>query len=90
MRKFKIDWCSFANWVKMNRTSMGLTVRDLESRAGMSKATISRIERGHECSAENYLNLCVWMKISPKYFLTKEPSQHLFAYKESDRGPKEA
>ena len=40
-------------------------VREAAREAGVSPATLSRVENGHPPSLENFRRLCLWLKVSP-------------------------
>ena len=48
--------------LRLYRAHDNLTVRDLAAKTGISAATLSRIERGHEMNADTLLKLIHWMR----------------------------
>ena len=52
----------FAVEVKTRREVLGYSLRTFAQLTGVSRATISRVERGFGMSAEVYLRLAAWLE----------------------------
>jgi len=64
----------FANAVRTKRENDGLTLMQLEDMLpGLSKSTISRIEKGeYSCDTTHFLIILNWLNMPAHLFITKE------------------
>lgn len=46
----------------------GRSLREVSPESGVSASTMSRIERGHYFTAENYMLICLWLNREPAAF----------------------
>lgn len=67
-----IDWDSVAWNLKDHMEVEGLSMRSLQKKIGVDKATLTRICAGRRCTPEAYLAVCVEMKTKPTYFFIKD------------------
>ncbi len=59
------DWPHFGERVSLFRQSLGMSVRDAAMDIPVSPATLSRVERGNECTVGVFLTICEWADIPP-------------------------
>lgn len=74
MSKPEIDWRCVAFNLKDHMDTEGLSMRDLQKKIGVDKATLSRICNGKRCTPEAYIAVCIEMKAEPTYFFVTENS----------------
>lgn len=49
--------------LRLYRTVKGLTIRQFAPQIGISIATLSRVERGHEMDLETFSKLLTWFRM---------------------------
>ncbi len=59
-----------AEILQLHRRLEHLRLREAAKQAGVSYATISRVERGHMPDVKTVLALCKWLRISVEYAIT--------------------
>ena len=47
--------------LRLYRASQGMSIREVATAIGTSPATLSRLERGHECDTPTWMRLWAWM-----------------------------
>lgn len=76
-------WAVFGQGLKIAREQRDLTLRDVEKQTGISIATLSRVENGHEPMADTYITLRDWIglpKAGAEAVGVEEAWQRLDAY----------
>ena len=56
--------------IKARREHLGLGLREAARDAGVSHATLSRVERGEDPDIPNFAKLCRWLQLAPTMFLS--------------------
>lgn len=49
--------------IKIWRATQGVNIRSLAVEIGLSAATLSRIERGHEMDARSFVKIMQWLTV---------------------------
>ena len=60
----ELDWELVGRLMKSRRKFRRQGVREAAKAIGVSAATVSRIERGLPCSADNLVRICDWLEQS--------------------------
>lgn len=70
MGKPSINWPRFAREMKSYRTRiLGVGVRAAAKEAGVSTATLSRVENGKACDALTFVRLSYWRGMDINYYV---------------------
>lgn len=70
MRKPTINWKRFAREMKIYRTQIReLGVRAAAKEAGVSTATLSRVENGKACDALTFVRMAYWRGMAISYYV---------------------
>ena len=71
-----IDWAAFAADFKAELDRSKLSLRELRKMIGVHNSTLSRAANGTRCTAEVYMALCLWMRVSPtRFYRSDMPSR---------------
>ncbi len=57
--------------LKARREHLSLGLREAAKLAGVSHATLSRVERGEDPDIPNFAKLCQWLGLAPTMFLSE-------------------
>ena len=58
--------------MKAKREHQRISLREASKFAGVSHATLSRVERGEEPDFRTFARLCRWLDLSPSLFIGDE------------------
>lgn len=80
---FVIDWRALSASCFLTRAARRLSIRTAAILAGVSVATISRLECGHPLSVESILSICRFVGLPPAAFLRFTGNTHCNALQEA-------
>lgn len=70
--KYKLEFEKFNHDLRYTRmVSRRLSMDDVARQTGISKATISRAEKGCNIEISTFLTLCGWMWMNPSDYITE-------------------